>query len=122
MKKIILIFCTLFLVSCSNSNIKDIAAFEFNNAWYWVVQYEDGTTKQEIDEYVNRWANPNQTAYFFIYDKSVDVSVFAKQGFNLYSFAETITEDPKPKYGLYKLPSDQKIYDDGLDVIKYAIK
>lgn len=122
MKKIILIFCTLFLVSCSNSNIKDIAAFEFNNAWYWVVQYEDGTTKQEIDEYVNRWANPNQTAYFFIYDKSVDVSVFAKQGFNLYSFAETITEDPKPKHGLYKLPSDPKIYDDGLDIIKYAIK
>ena len=122
MKKIMLLFSFFLLFSCSNSKIKDIAAFEFNNAWYWVIQYEDGTTKQEIEEYVRNWANPNQTAYFFVYDKSIDVSIFAKERFSLQTFAASVIGEPKPKYGFYKMPSDPKLYDDGLDIIKYATK
>lgn len=120
-KAILFLLITFGFTSCTNSNVKDIATFQFNNAWYWVIQYEEGTTQQEVEDYVNKMANPNQTSYFYAYDKSLDVSVFAKEKFNLQSFASSILDDPKPNYGFYKIPSDTKIYDDGIDVLKYAI-
>lgn len=122
MKKITLLLVSIFFSSCSSSKVTDIASFEFDNAWYWVVQYEKGATKQEIDEYVNTWANPNQTSFFFIFDDTLDLSFFSKEKFSLESFQETVLLN-NPKYGLYKmLPADNKIYDDGIWLIKQANK
>lgn len=123
MKKLLFFaLAAMLAVGCSKSKVKDIAAFEFNNAWYWVVQHEEGTTQQEVEDYVNLMANPNQTSFFFVYDNSVDASNFTKNKFNLKSFSTVVTSEPRPKYGLYKLPSDPKIYNDGFDIIQLAIE
>lgn len=121
MKKLILLTTLFSLLSCSKSTVNDVASFEFNGAWYWVAQYEDGTTQKDVEEYVNKWSNPNQTSHFFVYDKSIDLSVFKNQGFNLKSFAATVLAN-KPKYGYYKMPDETKLNDDALWLLDQSQK
>ncbi|MDB0600063.1 hypothetical protein PL373_02605 [Tenacibaculum maritimum] len=87
MKKLILIvtIITLF-TSCTESKVKDVAAFEFNNAWYWVSSYSKDATEQDVKDYANLLANPNQTSFFFAYPDSVDVSLFANEKFSYETF------------------------------------
>lgn len=121
MKKLLLIISFFILTSCSNEKVKDIASFEFDGTWYWVAQYEDGTTKQDVEAFVNKWANPNQTSHFFIYDKSIDLSVFKADTFNFNKFAHTVLAN-KPQYGYYKIPNDTKLNEDGVWLLEQAIK
>lgn len=121
MKKLLLLTALFGLLSCSKSKVTDVASFEFNGAWYWVAQYEDGATQKEVEEYVNKWANPNQTSHFFVYDNSIDLSVFKNQGFNLNSFASTVLAN-KPKYGYYKMPPETKLNDDALWLLEQSQK
>lgn len=121
MKKILLLTILFTLFSCSKSNITEVAAYEFNGAWYWVVQYEPDATKQDIESYVNTWANPSQTSHFYIYDNSIDLSVFKNEGFNLNSFAATVLAN-KPKYGYYKIPTDTKLKDDAIWLLEQSQK
>lgn len=125
MKKItiaVLLLTCLIISSCSSSKVDDVAAFNFDNAWYWVVQFEDGATDQDIKDYVNRYANPNSTSYFFAFDKSVDLSEFATKAFNPSDFSKRIIE-LKPKYGFYKMmPADSTLHEDAVDLIKYNIR
>lgn len=122
MKKVILSLMSLFFMSCNSSKVKDVASFEFDNAWYWVIQYEKGATKQEIEDYVNTWANPNQTSFFFVFDDTVNLSFFSKERFSLQSFRQTVLLN-NPKFGYYKmLPTDDKLYTDGIWLMKQANK
>lgn len=121
MKKLLLVLC-LAIISCSDGKVKDIASFEFDGAWYWVVQYQDGATKKDVEDYVTLWANPNQTSFFFVFDKSIDLSVFTKEPFNLSSFSQTVLS-AKPKYGYYKMmPGDDKLHDDGIWLLQQSEK
>ena len=122
MKKIFLLLITFLFISCSESKVTDVASFEFDGAWYWVIQYKKDATKQDIIEYVNTWANPNQTSFFYVFDDSLDLSLFAKERFDLKSFQETVLLN-KPKYGFYKMmPADDKLYDDGIWLAEQATK
>lgn len=121
MKKLLLLTALFALLSCSKSKVNDVAAFEFNGAWYWVAQYEDGTSQKDVEEYVNKWANPKQTSHFFIYDNSIDLSVFKNQGFNLKSFAATVLTN-KPKYGYYKMPPETKLNNDAVWLLEQSQK
>jgi hypothetical protein len=121
MKKILLLTALFTLLSCNSNKVKDIAAFEFNGAWYWVAQYENGTTQKEVEEYVNKWANPNQTSHFFVYDNSIDLTVFKDQAFNLNSFAATVLAN-KPKYGYYKIPPETKLNTDAVWLLEQSQK
>lgn len=122
MKKLLLFGIILLSFSCSSSKVKEVASFQFDNAWYWVIQYEDGSSKKEIQEYVNTWANPNKTSYFFVFDNSTDLTLFSKEKFSQQSFLETVLLN-NPKYGYYKmLPADNRLYDDGISLIKQIIK
>ena len=121
MKKLILLITMMLLISCSDSKVNEVAAFEFNGAWYWVVQYEPDATKQEIEDFVNTWANPNQTSFFYVYDNSIDLSVYKTQAFNLNSFTSTVLAN-KPKYGYYKMPSDTKLNTDAIWLLEQSTK
>nr|WP_153841569.1 hypothetical protein [Ornithobacterium rhinotracheale] len=121
MKRILLAFVCLFCLTSCSSNVTDVAGFEFNNAWYWVYNYNEGTTKEELVEIVKNHSNPEQTSYFFFYPENKDVSVFASEPFNLISFSQTIVAD-KPDYGFYKMPNDAKIYDDGIWLLEQSLK
>lgn len=121
MKKLLLLLAGLFMISCSGPTT-DVAAFEFNGAWYNVLNYKNGTTKEELKEYVKTYSNKNTTSFFFFYPENVDVSVFKNQPFNPVSFAATITET-KPDFGFYRMmPADEKIHEDGIWLMEQAAK
>lgn len=109
------------MASCTSSKVTDVASFEFDNAWYWVVKYEPGTTKQEVEEYVTKWANPKQTSYFYCFPTTTDVEFFAKEPFNFRDFAYNVLQN-KPKYGYYKMPTDTKLNDDGIWLLEQSNK
>lgn len=121
MKKLLLISALFALLSCSRSKVNDVAAFELDGAWYWVAQYEEGATQKDVEEYVTKWANPNQTSYFFVYDNSIDLSGFKSKGFNLKSFAATVLAN-RPKYGYYKMPMEPKLNDDAVWTLEQSQK
>lgn len=121
MKKTLLLLALFTLFSCSSNKVEDIASFEFNGTWYWVAQYNDGTTKQDVEDYVKKWANPNQTSYFYVYDKSIDLSIFNYESFNLDKFAKTILEN-KPQYGYYKIPGEEKLNTDAVWLLEQSQK
>ncbi|KVV16121.1 hypothetical protein [Flavobacterium sp. TAB 87] len=122
MKKALLFLSLFIMLSCSKeSKVKEVAAFEFNNTWYWVIQYENGASKQDVEHYVSKWANPNQTSHFFIYDKSIDLSVFKDKAFNFNTFAQTVLAN-KPQYGYYKMPPDTKLNNDAIWLLEQSQK
>lgn len=121
MRKLILLIAGFFIISCS-SPATDVAAFEFDGAWYNVLNYEAGTTKEDLQEYVKKYSNPKTTSYFFFYPEGYDVSVFAKEKFNPRSFAATIAEN-KPDYGFYRMmPADPAVHDDAIWLMEQAAK
>lgn len=121
MKKFFLFLSGLFLMSCSSSTT-DVAAFEFGGAWYNVVNYKEGTTKEDLQKHVATFSNPKATSYFFFYPENVDVSVFKKEAFNQRDFAATIA-DVKPTYGFYKMTGpDDAIHDDAIWLMEQSIK
>lgn len=122
MKKILALLAFFALTSCSDSKVTDVASFEFDGAWYWVIQYKKEATKKDITDYVEKWANPETTSFFFVFDDSIDISFFKKEKFNISSFRASVLGN-KPKYGYYKMmPNDNKLYDDGLWLIEQAEK
>jgi hypothetical protein len=121
MKKLLLPIITLLLISCSDSKVNDVASFEFNGAWYWIIQYKPGATKQEIEDYVKLWANPNQTSFFYVYDDSMDLSAYKTQAYNLNSFTATVLAN-KPKYGYYKIPTETKLNTDAIWLLEQSTK
>lgn len=121
MKKLFLIIAGFFLVSCS-SKTEDVAAFQFGGAWYNVINFQEGTTKAELEEYVKTYSNPKTTSYFFFYPENYDVSVFKKEKFNQKDFAATIV-DTNPTYGFYRMmPADETIYEDAVWLMEQSIK
>lgn len=122
MKKIIILIIISFLFSCSGTKMKDVAAFEFDNAWYWVIQYSDKTVPiQDAENYVKMYANPKQTSYFFFYNDSLDISTLKTERFGLQKFSKFITDNP-PALGYYKIPLDDKLYNDAIWLISFANK
>ena len=103
------------------ATITDAASFKHDNAWYWVVQYNSHTTRQDITTYVKQWANPNSTSWFFAYPDSLDLSMFNSKNLTYSQFANTIVHgDPKPTYGFYKTQNDDTIHDDAAWILQLA--
>lgn len=121
MKNLLVLLTVLTLQSCVNQNVQDVAAFEFDNAWYWVGQYKEGASQKDVMSYVKHNANPKHTAYFFVFPPTTDVSAFKERPFNMRSFTEKIVE-LQPEYGYYKMPNDPTVYDDGLWVIEMSLQ
>lgn len=122
MKVLILsLFAGLLMMSCS-SPATDVASFEFDGAWYNVLNYKAGTSEAELKEYVKTYSNPSATSYFFFYPEGKDVSVFKKEAFNPKSFAATIV-DNKPDFGFYRMmPADEEIHNDAVWLMEQAAK
>lgn len=121
MKKLILFIAGLFIVSCS-SKTSDVAAFQFGGAWYNVVNFQEGTSKAELEEYVKTYSNPEATSYFFFYPENYDVSVFKKEKFNQLDFAATVVST-NPTYGMYRMmPADKTVHDDAVWLMQQSIK
>ena len=58
----------LAFTSCSN-DIKDAGYYEFGLSNYFVCTYGE-ETKEELKDYVSKWAHPNKTTWFFFYNKN----------------------------------------------------
>lgn len=121
MKKLFTLAIALILCSCSSSKVEEVAAFEFDNAWHWIVQYEDDATPEEIQAFVKKWANPEQTSFFYVYDKSVNLEIFKKEAFNQRKFAAIVLDNP-PKQGIYKMPMDPVFHDDAVWLLEQSQK
>ena len=122
MKKVLLLLSLIMLISCSETKVEELESYEIDNAWYWAVQLKEGATKQDAIDYVNKWANPKQTSFFYVFDNSLDLSLFKNDKFTPTEFKETILLN-KPKYGFYKmLPADTKLHDDGIWLLQQSVK
>lgn len=117
MKKLLFLFL-ITLASCS-SNVKDIASYEVDGAWYWVLEHEPNATKEDVLAKVKLWANPNKTSYFFVYPNTVNLADFQSKDLVFPTFKGLIVNNP-PTYGFYKMPNDAKIYDDAVWLIKQS--
>lgn len=141
MKKTLLIIATVFVVvilicmvnpnttptttptKIPTATITDAASFKYNDAWYWVVQFDTHTTRQDLIDYVRRWSNPSSTSWFFAYTDGLDLSMFSSKNLTFPVFANTIVHgDPKPAYGFYKTQYDDTIHDDAAWVLELAIQ
>ncbi len=121
MKKLLLLFI-FTLMSCGNNKVEELASYEIDNAWYWAVQLKEGGTKQDAIDYANRWAHPSQTAFFYVFNDSLDLSLFKSGRFTPREFKETIFLN-KPIYGFYKMsPEDPTLYDDGIWLLEQSLK
>ena len=122
MKKLLLLLAIVLLSSCGNTKVEDLASYEINGAWYWTAQLKEGGTKQDAIDYANKWANPNQTSYFYIFNDSLDLSLFKEKRFSPREYKETILLN-KPIYGFYKMrPADTTLYDDGIWLLEESLK
>lgn len=121
MKKLfILITFSFLLISCS-SNLEEITSYKYNGAWYWVVEHKANTTEKEVKDFVNTWSNPNTTSYFFIYSDNYNLNDFKEKGITFETFRGLIINN-NPTYGFYKMPNDQKIYDDAVWLLEQSVK
>jgi hypothetical protein len=124
MKTITTVFLLMLLMSitsCSDSTVKDVAAFQFDGAWYWIAEYNPEATKEDIKEYASTFGDPRTTNYFFFYDNSrLDASIFAKEKFNQASLSQTLL-DNKPDSSYYKMSTDQELQEDALSIIEMGI-
>ena len=97
----------LLLVSCSSNNkVSDIAAFEFDNAWYWVYTFSSDATTDDLKAEVLRYANPKQTSFFFFYPDSIDVTYYGKERFSLNKLRNNLLNNPKASHGYVKMPDE----------------
>ena len=103
------------------ASITDTASFKYQNAWYWIIQFDSISTKKDVLDYVKQWANPNSTSWFFAYPDSLDLSMFNSKNLAFPVFANTIVHGVhKPSYGFYKMPNNDTIYDDATWVLEMA--
>lgn len=122
MKKLLLLLSVFALFSCEPKKVDEVVSYEYNGSWYWVVQYKPEASKKDIEEFVNTWANPEQTSHFFVFDNSVDLSVFKASSFSFNQFAQTILVN-KPKYGYYKMmPADNTLHDNAIWLLEQSQK
>ena len=119
MKKLLSIIALITLFSCAPEKVSEVAAFEFNNSWYWIIQYQDGATQQDVEAYAKKWANPEQTSHFFAFDNSIDLSVFKNEAFSLPKFTATVLA-AKPKYGYYRMSTDKVLNDDAIWLLEQS--
>ena len=104
------------------ATITEATSFKHQNAWYWVIQYNSIATRQDIEHYVHRWANPNSTSYFFAYRDTLDLSVFQSNNLTFPVFANTIINgDVKPDFGFYKMSGNDVMHDDALWLIQQSL-
>lgn len=111
MKKLMLFILPLFLFSCNEqSNITELASVQHDGSWYWILQLNEKGTKEEAQKFVEKWANPKQTSYFFFYPLSATDEELPHH--------PTEIKDTEPLYGFYKMPLYEDIYDDALELMQ----
>lgn len=118
--KVLLMICTVFMVSCGESSIKDVAAFDINGAWYWIAQFDEDANSEDIMQYVKMYANPTQTSYFFFYSDDTDLEARGLSDLRQEGVIDFITSDPEPDFGFYMMPNDTQIYHDPLELLKLS--
>lgn len=97
-------FFVILLAGCSSSPISDKAAFEFDNAWYWVCTYSEEVIETERRSYAEGLSNPQQTALIFFYPDSVDVDYYGNTPFNLNKLRYNLLNNPRASHGYVKIP------------------
>jgi len=117
-KLIILLLISGTFFNCSYK-VEEITSYEYRGAWYWVLEHKENATEDEVKDFVNRWANPNQTSYFFVYSDTISLLEFKKKDITFPYFTNLIINN-KPSYGFYKMANDSIIYDDAVWLIKQS--
>lgn len=119
MKYLIILIILITLASCT-SNIKNVAGFEFDNAWYWIITYSPEATEADLKDYTKLNANPNQTSYFFYYPEGTVLSRFENEAWNMKKLANSISVK-KPTYGHYIMVADTTLYEDGVWLMEQVV-
>ncbi len=120
MKKLLFLLTGLLFTSCSVDETVQ-AQLEFEGVIYRIAHYEKETPKSELETFVSNTASADKTTYYFYYPKDVDVSVFTEEKFSKGDFYQTVI-DSNPTFGFYKMPTDAKVYDDGIWLISQHAK
>jgi hypothetical protein len=122
MKKILsIILLSFFLISCSLNQTVE-AQFEFDGAIQRIGYYNKGTSKEELMNFVKNSSNAEKTTFFYFYPKNeIDISMFSKETFSSSSLNSTILNN-KPDYSFYKMPNDEKVYDDAIYLLEQSQK
>ncbi|MXV37694.1 hypothetical protein GO491_03215 [Flavobacteriaceae bacterium Ap0902] len=122
MKNFLLIVVSiLFLNSCSDPKITRESSQEFQGALYSFCTYSSEATVEDMKQYVKDYSIDDQTTFFFFYKKGADISKFGSGYFSLMAIAESFDVMP-PDYGFYTMPFDDNIYDDAIEITKYALE
>jgi hypothetical protein len=111
-KSIILILISCLFFNCT-SKVEEITSYQYKGAWYWVLQHKPDATEADVKEFVNRWANPNQTSYFFVYPNTINLNDFKRKDITFLYFKDLIINNA-PAYGYYKMVNDAVIYEDAV--------
>lgn len=110
----------VYLSACGQKNIRDVAAYEFQNAWFWVCKYSEGTTEAELKAHTKRFANPRQTSWFFYFPDSVDTKGIEKGIYSLTDFAAKVVEK-QPSHANYIMAHSKELNEDAIDLMKTQI-
>ena len=94
----------LIQIDLKSKKLEEIAAFEFDNAWYWIYTFSADATTDDFKAEVKRYANPRQTSWFFFYPDSESVGYYATTPFNLNKLRYNLLNNPRASHGYVKIP------------------
>lgn len=121
MKKLLFLLLGNFILSSCSPKETVEAQFGFDNAIQRIIVFDKDSTKEQLLSFVKNSSNADKTTYYFFYPKDVDVTVFSKESFTSESFYKTVI-DSRPTYAFYKIPNDNRVSEDGIWVLKQAVR
>lgn len=116
MKNLIIIVALVLLTSCSTSIVEHETGYNFDNSWYWFITVEEGTTDQEMRDYVDMMTNPEANSFFYFYPDNGLTRDMEGKSYALEDLARTVEKYP-PIADYYVMMGQDEINEDASEML-----